>query len=104
MKNIIGVLLIGLFLVVSTAGSQPSFAKLPGFDVNTLLNVMDDAINYCGNAVEILIASYQTLTESSKIVYFFKYYIPPDHQNPGTIMLLGCCFVGLWYGRKRMKK
>jgi len=98
------VLLTGLFLVISTAAYQPSFTKLSGFDVNTLLSVIDDAINYCGKAVESLIAFYQTLTESSKNMYFFKYYIPPDDQKPGTIMLLGCCFVGLWYDKNRMKK
>jgi hypothetical protein len=41
---------------------------------------------------------------SSKIVDFFKFYLPLD-QNPGTIALLGCGLAGLWgYGRKRIKK
>jgi len=41
---------------------------------------------------------------SSKIVSFFKYYLPPDRM-PGAILLLGCGLVGLAaYGRRRLKK
>ena len=41
---------------------------------------------------------------SSKIVSFFKYYLPPD-RKPGAILLLGCGLVGLAaYGRRRLKK
>ena len=41
---------------------------------------------------------------SSKIVYFFNYYLPPD-RKPGAIMLLGFGLVGLAaYGRRRLKK
>ena len=104
MKIIIGVLLIGLLISVSTGAYQPSFTYLSGFDSTTLVNVVDDAINYCGKSVESLIAFYQDFTESSKIVYFFKSYLPPD-QNPGTIALLGCGLVGLWgYGRVRRSR
>ena len=104
MKIMIGVLLIGLLLCVSVGIYQPSFTTLSGFDSATLVNVMDDAIDYCGKAVEGSVVFYQDFMASSKIVYFFKYYLPPG-QNPGTIVLLGCGFVGLWgFGRKRMKK
>ena len=104
MKIMIGVLLIGLLLSVSVGVYQPSFTTLSRFDSNTLVNVIYDAINYCGKAVEIAIAFYQDFMASNKIVYLFKYYLPPD-QNHGTIVLLGCGFLGLWgYSMKRMKK
>jgi len=66
--------------------------------------MIGNAINCVMDSVESLIAFYQDFMESSKIVYFFKYYLQPG-QKPGTIALLGCGFVGLWgYGRMRMKK
>ena len=104
MKITIGVLFISLLLSVSMGVYQTSFTTSSGFGSTTLLNVIDDAINYCEENVESLSAYYHDFMASSKIVYFFKYYLPPDHR-PGTIVLLGCGFVGLWgYGRKRMKK
>ena len=104
MKIIIGVLLIGLLIGVSTGAYQLSFTSFSGFDSTMLVNVVDGAFNYGGKAVETLIAFYQNITESSRIVYFFNNYLPPD-LNPGTIVFLGFGVMGLWgYGRRRMKK
>ena len=107
METMIGVLLILLILLmlrVSAGVVQPSFTTLSGVDSTRLANVIDDAINYCGKAVERPTAFYQDFVASNKIVYFFNYYIPAD-QKPGMIMPPGCCFVGLWgYVSKRMKK
>lgn len=104
MKIIIGVLLIGLLISVSTGAYQPSFTSFSGFDSTMLVNVVDGAFNYGGKAVESLIDFYRNIIESSKIAYFFNNYLPPD-LKPGTIVLLGCGVMGLWgYGRRRMKK
>jgi hypothetical protein len=106
MKIIIGILFIGLLLSDRGGAYQPSFTTLSNFDSGMLLNLIDDAIDYCVKNVESLSAYYHDFMSSSKIVYFIKYYLPPD-QRPGTIVLLGCgfVFVGVWgYGWKRMKK
>jgi len=101
---IIGVLFICLLLNAYAGDYLPSFISLSGFDSTTLLNVIDGTINYCKIIVESLSACYHDFMASSKIVSFFKYYLPYD-QNPGTMVLLGFGFVGLWgYGRKSMKK
>jgi hypothetical protein len=99
MKITIGILLVGLVLSVSTGGHPLSFATLSGVDSTTLANVMDDAIDQCGQVIESLGDGYHDFMASSRIVYFFKSLLPPD-QKPGTIVLLGCGLVGLWgYGR-----
>ena len=56
MKVMIGILIIGLLLIVSMGGYQPSFTTLYGFNSSTLVNVIDDAINYCEEKVESLSA------------------------------------------------
>ena len=104
MKIGIVILFICFSLSVFQGVFHPSFTSLSGFDSSTLTDVVDNGINYGGNAAESLVAIYQDFMASSKISNFFKTYIPLD-QNPGTIILLSCCFVGLLgYGRKRMKK
>jgi len=59
MKIMIGILIIGFLLIVSVGGYQPSFTTLSGFDSTTLVNVIDDAINYCEENVESLSACYE---------------------------------------------
>ena len=104
MKLGIAILFTGFLLSVSKGVYHPSFTSLPSFDATTCVNVVDDAIIYCGNAAESLVAIYQDCMTSSKIAYFFNYYLPPD-RKPGAIMLLGCGLVGLaTYGRRRLKK
>jgi len=100
----IAILFAGFLLSVSKGVYHPSFTSLPSFESTTCVNVVDDAIIYCGNASECLVAIYQDFMTSSKIVSFFKYYLPPD-RKPGAILLLGCGLVGLAaYGRRRLKK
>ena len=104
MKIIIRVLLIGLLICVSTGAYQPSLTSFSGFDSTMLVNVVDGAFDYGGKAVESLIDFYHNVLESSKFVYVFNNYLPPD-LIPGTIVLLGCGVIGLWgYGRRLMKK
>lgn len=104
MKIMIGVLFIGLLLCASVGIDPSSLTSLSGFESLTLIGVIDGAIIFCGKAIESIGASYHDFMKSSTIMNFFKYYLPRD-QNPGTIALLCCGFVGLWgYGRKRKKK
>jgi len=104
LKSGIIILLICFSLSVSNGVYHPSFTSLSGFDSPTCVNVVDDAIIYCGNAADSLVAIYQDFMASSRIVYLFNSYFPTD-RKPGEIMLLGCGFVGLAaYGRRRIKK
>ena len=104
MKSGIIILSICFFLSVSNGVYHPSFTSLSGFDATTRVNIVDDAIMHCGNAAASLVAIYQDFMASSKIVYLFNDYLPPDRM-PGAIMLLGFGLVGLAaYGRRRLKK
>lgn len=87
MKSGIVILSICFFLSVSNGVYHPSFTSLSAIDSATRVNVVDDAIMYCGNAAASLVAIYQ------------------DDRKPAAIMLLGFGLVGLaGYGRKRLKK
>jgi hypothetical protein len=104
MKKMIGALLIGLFLSVSTGAYRPSLTSLSDFDANVLLCEVGAAIDYCMSADERLSGFYHDFMSSNKIVSFFKSHLPPD-QKPGTILLLGFGLVGLWgYSRRSMKR
>lgn len=104
MKKMIGALLIGLFLSVSTGAYRPSLTSLSDFDANVLLYEVGVAIKYCMSADERLSAFYHDFMSSNKTMSFFKSNLPPD-QNPGTIVLLGLGLVGLWgYSRRSMKR
>jgi len=59
-----------------------------------LVNVVDDALIYCGEAVDSLVGIYQDFMESNKIVYLLKSSLPPE-LPPSTIPLLGSGLVGL---------
>jgi hypothetical protein len=101
MKMIIGFVLIGLLVGVSTGRFHPAFTTLDGLDSSTLVNAMDDAINCAGTVIEHLSAIYHDFVASSRIVYFFEHTLLPG-QKPGTIVLLGCGLAGVWgYGRIR---
>jgi hypothetical protein len=104
MKKMIGALLIGLFLSVSTGAYRPSLTSLSDFDANVLLYEVGVAIEYCMSADERLFAFYHDFMSSNKTVRFFKSLLPPD-QKPGTIVLLGFGLVALWgYSRRSMKR
>jgi len=94
MKLIFGALLIGLLVSVSMGAYQPSSISLSDFDATTLVNVVADALIFCGEAVNSLVAIYRDFMESNKILYFFKSSLPPE-LPPSTIPLLGSGLVGL---------
>jgi hypothetical protein len=101
MKFIIGILLVGLLASVSTGVYQSSSTSFHDFDSTTLVNMIDDAIMYCGNAVDSLAAVYKDFMASNRIVYFFKSSLPPELPL-STLLLLGSVLVGLaGYGRRR---
>jgi hypothetical protein len=87
LKSGIVILSICFLLSVSNGVYHPSFTSLSAFDSATRVNVLDDAIIYCGNAAASLVAIYQA------------------DRTPGAILLLGFGLVGLAaYGRRRLKK
>ena len=104
MKIIIAVLFMGLLLSVSSGVYQSPITFFSSFDATTPANVVDEAITYCGNAAECLVAIYHDFMASSTIVDIFNHYLPP-HQNSGKLMLFGFGLVGLaGYGRRRFRK
>jgi hypothetical protein len=103
MKKMIGALLIGLFLSVSTGAYRPSLTSLSDFDANILLYEVGAAIEYCMSADERLSGFYHDFMSSNQIVSFFKSHLPPD-QKPGTILLLGFGLVVFWGYSRRLKR
>jgi len=104
LKIIFGALLIALFLGLTSGDYHPSFASVSGFDSYSLVDIVDGAMNYCGNTAESLVGMYQDFMASSRTVYFFNHCLPSD-QNPGRALLLGLGLVGLaGFGRRRLKK
>jgi len=94
MKLTICVLLIGLLVSVSMGAYQPSSISFSDIDATTLVNVIDDAIVFCKETVDSLVAIYQDFMKSNRIVYFFKSSLPPELPL-STIPLLGSGLVGL---------
>ena len=104
MKILLGAVFVGILFGLFTGAIEPSGSSLPDFASTTLVDTVDDAVDFCREAVESIISYYENFMETSEIVSFFKYHLPPD-QNPGTVVLVGCGLVGLvGFGWRKRRK